>query len=155
MEEHDVRDYFEKVEQRYGGPVHFKTFASFYRITEGKVTHTSGLLCIVHEHIYFEDFERSGNTLLNLFTTGKKKPEYTKFIIDRPISKVETCFQIPSSVSQTFLQGRIHRDQLQPSTRMQRIVSKSRLYIRFSDQTDWVVDPLDPKKFIDALEERR
>ncbi len=153
MEQDDVNTYFQELEQTFGGPLHYRTFTSFFFVSEGAVVKTSGILCIINRVLYFEDFEKTRNGLMQLF--GGKSESYTKFQTKQDIDSFESHMMVPASMAAAYLEGKIHPSQLHPSAGMQKLLSKNRLILRFSSGRDWVLEPLDPKQFIKTLEELR
>ncbi len=152
MEHDEVSTYYQGIEQAYGGPVEYRTFTSFFREEEGKILSTSGLLCIVNGVIFFEDFEKSRNGILDLISSGRRSA-YKKFKVERSLEEVESCAVVSSAAAASFLLGRTHRDNIPALTKIQRIIGKNRFHIRFKRSGDWILEPLDTRQLIKYLEE--
>ncbi|GEM_PF-4433658 len=150
MDEQEIQDYFQKVEEAYGGKVRYKTFSTFFRVAENKVFHVAGLLCLVGNVIFFEDFQKPRGNVLD-FLSGRNRSKYKKFKVERTLDKIEACVEIPSSMANSFLLGKTHRDNLHGPRGLQKVFDRSRMVIKFFDEEDWVVEPVDPKELKKVL----
>ncbi len=153
MAQDEVSGFFANVEETFGGPVEFKTFSFFSRVDGEQVVTTSGLLCIVNGILYFEDFEKSQGAFMGLL--GAKRSPYKKFKAYRPISEIKSCTMVSASTASAFLEGRVKRDSLTEPRGLQKLMGKLKMHIAFKEYGDWIIEPLDAKQLMKALEEHR
>ncbi|MCK4923361.1 MAG: hypothetical protein KAS61_00220 [Spirochaetes bacterium] len=75
----EAKKFWEEKEAERGGKVTFHTFATFHGRSSDRQLTNGGLIYIIDDRIYFEDFERE-NWLIKLISR-KQKYEKTEFII--------------------------------------------------------------------------
>ena len=79
--ESEARKFWEEKEVEKGGKVTFYTFATFLGRSSDRQVTNGGLVYIIDDNIYFEDFEKD-NWLVKLIAR-KQKYEKTEFIVKK------------------------------------------------------------------------
>ena len=79
--ESEARKFWEEKESEKGGKVTFYTFATFLGRSSDRQVTNGGLVYIIDDKIYFEDFEKE-NWLVKLISR-KQKYEKTEFSVKR------------------------------------------------------------------------
>jgi hypothetical protein len=80
--EDEARAFWEEKEKEKGGKVRFYTFATYYGRSGGRPSSLGGLLYLVKDRLYFEDFEKE-SWLLKIMNR-KSTYEKTEFFINTP-----------------------------------------------------------------------
>jgi hypothetical protein len=74
-----------QIEEACGGPIAFKTFAFYLGNSAGRAGERGGLIYIVGDDLYFEDFEKTGG-LSQFF---RKKTAYEKLRFSIPVRSID------------------------------------------------------------------
>ncbi|NQT57696.1 MAG: hypothetical protein HQ557_01815 [Bacteroidetes bacterium] len=148
----ETQDFLNSLEQENGGQIIFKTYAVLIGLSNGKSINLGGLLYVINNTLYFEDFEKQGG-LFGLITSKKKKA-YKKYKTSIDISSVDNLYSVRITAAKAAVNGRLSQDQLQPVKGLQKKLFQTAVYLSRSGEPGWLLEVIDDKAFINIIKEQ-
>lgn len=75
----DTKIFLAQLEEKHGGPVKWRTYATWYGNTDGTIREYGVFLYVINGKFYFEDFERLPSLLGYALKPKKNAPPYVKY----------------------------------------------------------------------------
>lgn len=146
-------DFLRGIENTYGGPIEWKTYAFYVGRSGGgdRPVSLGGLLYVVSEKIVFEDFEREGG-LLRLFG---KKTAYRKFKIEKEIASLQEIRSISAAQAARAIRGSLSPRTLSPISPLGKILRRRVEMLHFEDEEAWFLEMYDRKGLNELLDRRK
>ena len=143
----EAENFWAEKEQEKGGKVRFFTFATYIGNTGGRPTSLGGLLYIVNERLYFEDFEKD-NWFAKIISR-KKNYEKTEFDLDiQEIAEIKT---ISKSSALNCIAGIVDDEDTKPVSMITKALFQSIVQIRIRNSISYFFDVMRDKEFIASL----
>lgn len=123
-----------KLELENGGKIVWKTYAFLMSQGERQIVSKGGLLYIVNGELIFEDFE-SDRPIYRII--GTKRSSYQKTKLKAPLTSIVALQSMTRSNALKVLRGKRNLDQLKAAGKLQRLLDRTVLAIRFDDESCW------------------
>lgn len=128
------------LEERFGGKITYRAFASFYGDSNGEIKDHGVFLYVINGVFHFQDFEIHKSVL---GIPVKSKEQYVKFESQFEASQVRGIRTVSRKKAQSFCCGNLEHDRLKTAGLPTRVFSEtvqefamedgSYLYFRFMD----------------------
>jgi hypothetical protein len=142
------REFWAEIEERHGGKVRFYTFTRFIGRSQAQMVNLPGLLYIINNILYFEDFEK--DSMLAKLISRKSKYEKTEFSI--PLERIEKKQIVSKNQAMNCIGGMVAGQDLQPVSMLQKLFATPVYQIHLDDgESIFFEQVMDQKKFMDAL----
>ncbi|QEN06152.1 hypothetical protein EW093_16145 [Thiospirochaeta perfilievii] len=146
----DVREQFIKErEERYGGSISFISFAKYIGSSLGnKPENLSGLIYIIGQNIYFEDFQPSPSILL----TNRDQTPYRKFEIAINLDDILEAVNVKELECKKSINGLTPSSEITGiKTWFEKLFFKSVVMIRLKDKSSIFLDITNNKVFLTKI----
>ncbi len=149
----ESEDFLRGIENTYGGPIEWKTYAFYVGRSGGGARPVSlgGLLYVIKDTIVFEDFEREGG-LLRLFG---KKTEYRKFKIEKKIDTLEEIRNISALQAGRAIRGTAETQALPPLSALGKLLRRRVEMLLYNDGEAWFLEMYDRKGLNELIDRRK
>jgi hypothetical protein len=145
--EDEAKNFWENIERQKGGKVTFFTFATFLGESGSRQVSLGGLLYIVGDMVYFEDFEKE-NWIAKIFTR-KQKWEKTEFSFRTGnLSEVRL---VSKGTALNCIAGYLDEADTKPVSKVFAALFQPVIQIRLKGQGSLFFDIMRKKEFLDAL----
>ena len=145
----DQDNLIEDLEQEHGGKIRFKTFAFFLGKDSDVILNKAGLLYVIEDRLYFEDFPKTGG-LARFFT---KMAKYEKFKFSIPLDRIVSMKTVSYRNANRCISGRISAAEVPEVSTLAKIFSKNAWQLDFDDGDAYFFDILDYKAFYSFCKE--
>ena len=149
----ETKDFLDSLETENGGQIIFKTYAVLIGFSNGQNLNLGGLLYVINNTLYFEDFEKQGG-LFGLMTSRKKKV-YEKYKTSIDINSIENLYAVKINAAKAVAGGKLSHKKLTPVTGLQKKLFQTAVYISRAEEPGWLLEVIDDKKFITIIEEQK
>jgi len=148
----ETKDFLDSLEKENGGQILFKTYAVLIGLSNGQNINLGGLLYVINNTLYFEDFEKQGG--LFSMVTSKKKKAYEKYKTSIDISSIENQYSVKINAAKAVAAGKLSHERLTPVTGLQKKLFQTAVYLSRSGEPGWLFEVIDNKAFINILKEQ-
>ena len=147
----DAEQFKSEREKQFGGKIDYMTYTTLIgRASAGKVVHRGGLLYLINETLYFEDFEKTGG-LMVLFN---QKEDYTKTEFSIELSEISIVKEIKEKNAVSCVQGFVNEHEILPAKKgIFSLFSKVVLQVLVGNQPSVFIDLLDKDGFVSLINE--
>ena len=149
----ETKDFLNSLEKENGGQIIFKTYAVLIGLSNGQNINLGGLLYIINNTLYFEDFEKQGG-LFGLIASRKKKT-YEKYKTSIDISSIEDLYSVKINAVKAAAGGKLSQEQLVPVNGFQKKLFQTAVYLSRSGEPGWLLEVIDSKAFINIIREQK
>jgi hypothetical protein len=149
----ETKDFLDSLEKENGGQIIFKTYAVLIGFSNGQNLNLGGLLYVINNTLYFEDFEKQGG-LFGLITSKKKKV-YEKYKTSIDISSIENLYSVKINAAKAVASGKLSHEKIGPVTGLQKKLFQTAVYLSLAVEPGWLLEVIDDKKFITIIEEQK
>lgn len=138
-------------EEKYGGEIRFMTYATFIgEAGAGKKLNRGGILFVIKDQIYFEDFERQ-NTLMSLMGVKEK---YSKTEMNVSLENVSVIKEIKEKNASDCILGLVNENEILPlSNNLLNLFSNRAIQIQRNDSPSLFFDFLEREGLINLVNE--
>ncbi len=152
--EEDVNEFLAALERDNGGPVQLKTYGLWLGANSAPgQPEVGGLLYVIQDRLFFEDFEKQAG-LLGLIVPKSKKNRYVKFKTSIDIHAIEQISCIRIKHARQMVQKNFPDNfPVVPLQGFWKKFFQTALYIRTSDGTVWLLDVFDVALITEFMEE--
>ena len=145
--EDEAKKFWQEIEKQRGGKVNFFTFATFLGESGGKQVTLGGLLYVVKDIVYFEDFEKE-NWFAKIFSR-RQKWEKTEFSFDK--KKIIEIRLVSKGAALNCIAGYINEAETKPISKLFAALFQSVVQIRLKSRGSLFFDIMRNKEFLKAL----
>lgn len=146
-EDNDQMEFWKEREEEKGGELQFNTFATFIGRSGDKKVELGGLLYIINNRAYFEDFEKD-NIFLRLLTK-KRTFKKTEFSFD--IATIRGIREVSAGEASNCVQGLIEDKDTKPVTGLSKFFSNPVLQVSMEEGYSFFFDIMRRKEFIEIV----
>jgi hypothetical protein len=143
----EAENFWAEKEQEKGGKVRFFTFATYMGSTGGRPTSLGGLLYIIDEQLYFEDFEKD-NWFAKIIS---RKKNYEKTELDFGVDDITEIKTISKSSALNCIAGIIKDEDTKSVSIVTKALFQSIVQIRLKNSISHFFDIMRDKEFVAAL----
>ena len=143
----EAENFWAEKEDEKGGKVKFFTFATFIGNTGSRPSTLGGLLYLIGERLYFEDFEK--DNWFAKIVSRKKNYEKTEFEID--IKDIEEIKTISKSSALNCIAGIVKDEDTRSVSFVTKALFQSIVQIRIKNSISYFLDIMRDKDFLAAL----
>lgn len=138
-------------EEKFGGKIRYMTYATLIgEAGSGSKKSKGGILYIINDTLYFEDFERQ-NALMALMGQ-KEKYSKTEFSVD--LQEISLIKEIREKNASDCVYGIVNENEILPTTRgLMSLFFKSVIQLKFNDRPSLFFDFLDREGMISIVNE--
>lgn len=147
----DPSDFWKGVEARRGGPVGFLSFATLIGRSDGSRLDLPGLLYIVNDTAWFEDFER--DNWLSRIMAGNRAFEKTE--VSFALAEVSGIRMVARRKAILCLGGSARPDALPPASALAQFFAVPVVAVQLHNGSAIFFDLLKRKEFAALFEERK
>jgi hypothetical protein len=151
--EDDAKQFIEALEARFGGPVGYRTYSTWFASDQGTVREFGVFIYEIDGVFHFEDFERKPSMFGFSMKPRKNQPPYVKFegsFLPEHIERIET---VTKSSAQSVAQGLRQPQAVAPASMLQKIFSPLVTQVVLTGGTTYFFELINQKEFIQALKE--
>jgi hypothetical protein len=145
--EDEAKKFWDEIEKQRGGKVKFYTFATFLGETGGRQVALGGLMYIIKDMIYFEDFERE-NWFAKIFA---RKQKWEKTELSFREKNIEEIRLVSKGTALNCIGGFIDEAETKPISKIFAALFQSVVQIRLKSQGSLFFDIMRKKEFINAV----
>lgn len=142
----ESKKFWEEKEKEKGGKVHFFTFATFLGKTNDKQVTLSGLLYIVDDRVYFEDFEK--DNWFAKIVSKKKNYEKTEFSFN--ISDINETRIVSKGSALNCIAGNMNDEDTKSISNILKTLFQSAVQVRLKSYS-YFFDIMRDRDFLKAL----
>ncbi|HEB30848.1 MAG TPA: hypothetical protein ENI15_08250 [Spirochaetes bacterium] len=143
----ESENFWAEKEKEKGGKVRFFTFATFIGNTGGRPATLGGLLYLIDERLYFEDFEKD-NWFAKIVSSKKN---YEKIELEIDSKDIEEIKTISKSTALNCIAGIIKDEDTKPVSIVTKALFQSIVQIRMKNSISYFLDIMRDKEFVAAL----
>jgi hypothetical protein len=143
----EAEEFWAEKEKEKGGKVSFFTFATFIGHTGGRPSTLGGLLYIISERLYFEDFEKD-NWFAKIVS---RKKNYDKTEFELNIKDIEETKIISKSSALNCIAGIVKDEDTKQVSFVTKALFQSIVQIRMKNSISYFLDIMRDKEFVTAL----
>lgn len=151
--EDEATQFLHSLETRYGGPVGFKTYSTWYACSDGTVRDYGVFLFVIGSTFHFEDFERKPSLFGFPLKPRKNEPSYVKYEQSFLASEVVSVALVQKQVALDCALGYVKPNQIAPAGSIARLFKPLVSRVVLQDGTTFFFELIDQKKFLLALKE--
>ncbi|MCF7943314.1 MAG: hypothetical protein K9L21_02655 [Spirochaetia bacterium] len=150
----DTQEFLQGLEKENGGPIIFKTYAILLQTEEirGTARQSGGLLYLINDTLYFEDFEKQPSVFGLIMP--RKKQTYEKLKTQLPISSIQDVFTVRASDARAAASDRKESTELKPVTGFKKKLFQTAVCIKTSHSRPWLLEVLNDNEFIREIKEK-
>lgn len=147
----DAQKFRRDKEALLGGKIRFLTYTKYMgKAASQKMVNRGGVLFVIDDTIYFEDFERTGGMVLLL----NKKEEYSKTEFSIKLDKITIVKKIKEKDAKHCIQGTIEENEILPArTGIGSLFFQIVIQVFIEGQSSIFLDFLEPDGFIKLINE--
>jgi hypothetical protein len=149
----DAKQFIENLEARFGGPVGYRTFSTWFASNEGIIREFGVFIFEVNGIFHFEDFERKPSLLGFSLKPSKKQAPYVKFERSFDPKTIEKIEIITKSDAQAVARGAKDSEATSPANMFQKIFSQLVTKVVISGGPTYFFELINPKEFVQAIKE--
>ena len=136
-------------EEQYGGKVRYFTFSHFLGNSQSGYKELPGLLFVIDNNLYFEDFEK--DSMFGRLMGRKKSYEKTEFSI--PLDQLVKKQIVRKAHAIDVIEGRKNGAELLPASGLSILGPSPVYHLMAEDGTSWFFDQvMEQKSFLDSME---
>lgn len=149
--EESREEFFNNREKKYNGKIIYKTYAKLKGFTGiNRITQSVGLLYIINDKIYYEDFEPP----VPFLTTYAGRPKYTKIEFNIDINNVNNICIISDKFTKAVLEKPDKLDGLENIKKgLKSIFTKTDVFIKTKDGNLYIFNFLDNFKEVKNIKQ--
>lgn len=143
----DEMDFWKEREEEKGGKLQFSTFATFIGRGGDKKVDLGGLLYIINNRVYFEDFEKD-NLFLRILS---KKRDFKKTEFSFDISTIRWVREVSAGEAANCVQGYVEAADTRAVSGISRFFSNPVLQLSMDEGYSFFFDIMKKKEFIQIV----
>ncbi len=151
--EDDARQFIEALEARFGGPVGYRTYSTWFASDHGDVREFGVFIYEIEGVFHFEDFERKPSMFGFSLKPRKNQPRYVKLEGSFEPEKIERIETVTKSSAQSVAQGLRKPESIAPANALQKIFSPLVTKVVMTGGPTYFFELINHKEFIQALKE--
>ncbi|MBI9100181.1 MAG: hypothetical protein JEY91_16990 [Spirochaetaceae bacterium] len=147
----DAEQFKTEREEKFGGKIRFLSYARFIgRASTKKVLNRGGLLYVIGDNLYFEDFERTAGVM----TMFNHKENYTKTELSFDLGEISMVKKINEKSAISSVRGNTEENQILPVTKgFLGFFVTPVVQIMVHNQTSLFLDIMDNDGFVTLINE--
>lgn len=151
--EDDAKQFIEELEARFGAPVGYRTYSTWFASNEGIVREFGVFVYEIGGVFHFEDFERKPSLFGFSIQSRKNKPAYVKMEGAFALSDIESLAIVSKAKALACAEG--HRDQqsIEPAAGLQKLFRPLVTRVVLRDGTTYFFELINHKQFTQIVEE--
>ena len=149
----DAKQFIENLEARFGGPVGYRTYSTWFASDEGLIREFGVFIFEINGILHFEDFERKPSIFGFSMKPGKNQKPYVKMersFDPKEITSIET---VTKQAAQAVAQGSRRADEIGEANLMQRLFSRLVTKITLGSGPTYFFELINHKEFLKAIKE--
>lgn len=151
--EDDARQFIQSLEERYGGPVGFRTYSTWFASNHGVVREFGVFLYKINDVFHFEDFERKPTLFGFPMRSSKNKEPYIKMEGSFLASDVASITMVTKSKALACAEGQINQDAIAPASPVAKLFKSLVSRVVLHDGTTYFFELINNKQFNQAVQE--
>ncbi len=132
----DPAAFWRETEAKRGGPIGFSTFATFVGGSRAGAMELTGLLYVVNDQAWFEDFER--DNWLARIVAGNRKFEKTEFSFD--LAEVVSARIVTLSAARLGIAKALPAERVNPASALARVFGTPVVHLALRDGSSLYFD---------------
>lgn len=146
-EANDQMEFWKEREEEKGGELQFNTFATFIGRGGDKKVELGGLLYIINNRVYFEDFEKD-NIFMKILT---KKRSYKKTEFSFDIAAIRGVKEVSVGEATNCILGLIGNEETKQAAGISKFFSSPVLQVLMEEGSSFFFDIMRRKEFIEIV----
>ncbi|MDD2302805.1 MAG: hypothetical protein PHG30_09605 [Eubacteriales bacterium] len=151
--EDDAKQFIENLENRFGGPVGYRTYSTWFASEEGVVREFGVFIFEINGKFHYEDFERKPSLFGFAIKPRKSLPPYVKLEGSFSASSIKSITVVTKSQALSCAQGMKKQEMIAPANGLQRIFSPLVTRVVLSDGPAMFFELINHKEFTKAIKE--
>ena len=151
--EDDARQFIEKLENRFGGPVGYRTYSTWFASDDGTVREFGVFIHEIGGVFRYEDFERRPSMFGFPIRPGKNQKPYVKMEGSFTPAMIESVSVISKNQALSIAQGERKQETVAPAGGLRRLFSQLVTRIVLKDGRTLFFELINRNEFIKALKE--
>ena len=151
--EDDVKEFIENLETRFGGPVGYRTYSTWFASDEGLLREFGVFIFEINGIIHFEDFDRKPSIFGFSLRPGKNQKPYVKMERSFSPEDIVSIEMVSKQAAQAVAQGTRSADEIAPATLLQKIASRLVTQITLGSGPTYFFELINHKEFVKAVKE--
>ena len=151
--EDDAQQFIEKLEDRFGGPVAYRTYSTWFASDENQVREFGVFIYEINGIFHYEDFERRPSMFGFPIRAGKHQKPYVKMEGSFTPDMIESLSLVTKSQALSCAQGYRTQTTISPATGLRRVFSQLVTRVVLKDGPTLFFELINQKEFIKALKE--
>lgn len=151
--EDDAKQFIESLESRFGGPVGYRTYSTWFASDEGKIRDFGVFIYEIGGIFHFEDFERKPSMFGFSIKPRKNAPPYVKMEGSFTVESIESITVVTKANAQACAQGNRSQANIPPAGGIQKIFSPLVTRIVIKNGPTYFFELINQKEFIKAVKE--
>lgn len=151
--EDDAKQFIENLESRFGGPVGYRTYSTWFASNEGLVRDFGVFIYEIGGVFHFEDFERKPSMFGFSIKPRKNTPPYVKMEGAFTSDAIESISIVTKSHARSCAEGNRRSDDIPPAGGLQKVFSPLVTKVTLKDGPTYFFELINHKQFIQAVKE--
>ena len=151
--EDDAKQFIENLENRFGGPVEYRTYSTWFASDEGLVREFGVFIYEIGGVFHFEDFERKPSIFGFSIKPRKNTPPYVKLEGSFTRDSIAGISIITKAQALSCAQGNRSAEHIAPASGIQKIFSPLVTKVTIKDGPTYFFELINHKQFIQAVKE--
>lgn len=149
--EDDAQAFIAELESRHGGPVGWRTYATWYGNNEGVIREFGVFFYWAVDQFHFEDFERTPSILGISLKPKRPKQKFIKYARSFTSSDVVLTRPIAKSVATKVIEGKWSGERIRETNFLDKIFRQMVEMVVLTDGTIHFFELMNRKEFLSVL----
>lgn len=151
--EDDAQQFIENLEKRFGGPVGYRTYSTWFASDAGTVREFGVFIYEINGTFHYEDFERKPSMFGFALKPRKNQPPYVKMEGSFSPQSVKNMTTVAKSQALACANGNKRPELIAPANALQRLFSPLVTRVVLANGPTLFFELINHKEFIKAVKE--
>ncbi|MFA6689637.1 MAG: hypothetical protein ACOX6K_07735 [Sphaerochaetaceae bacterium] len=151
----DTKKFLTELEQKHGGPVRWRTYATWYGNADGTLREYGVFLYVIGNRFYFEDFERVPSILGYALKPKKNAPPYVKYEGSFSADEIVRTQVVTKSLALDCIRGRGKSANIKEAGLIDKVFRQLVLLVETEEEGTFFLELMDRKGFLEEVEKIR
>lgn len=151
--EDDAKQFIENLENRFGGPIEYRTYSTWFATNEGIVREFGVFVYEIGGIFHFEDFERKPSMFGFSMKPRKNQPKYVKMEGTFTSDSIESVTLVTKANALACAQGRKKQEGIEPAGGIQKIFSQLVTRVVIKNGPTYFFELINHKEFFQVVKE--
>lgn len=145
----DTKKFLAQLEEKHGGPVKWRTYATWYGNTDGTLREYGVFLYVIGSIFYFEDFERLPSILGYVLKPKKNTPPYVKYEGSFRGGDIKRTLVVTKGQATDCIRGSRNVEDIKGAGMFGKLFKQLVLLVETADGQAHFFELMDRKRFLD------